>query len=146
MQLAYRVACSIGCCLVLLQGSASAAHHSALLFAFDAKHPITLSGTVVDFRLVNPHSSIVFDAPDEGGAVRQWQMELGAASSLRKAGWNSETLKVGQRIIVTGAPAKDRSPAVSGQHEARITLADSNTVIYDEGRPVWLSFLRLFRR
>ena len=45
-----------------------------------------------------------------------------------------------------GAPAKDGSPAVSAQHEARIMLTDSNTVIYDRGRPVWLSILRLFRR
>ncbi len=35
---------------------------------------------------------------------------------------------------------------VSAQHEARITLSESNTVIYDKGRPVWLSIFRLFSR
>ena len=43
-----------------------------------------------------------------------------------------------------GAPAKDGTPAISGQHEARITLVDSRRVVYGEGRPAWLSIYRLF--
>ena len=93
-----------------------------------------------------PHSSIVFEAKDERGTTRRWHIELGSASSLRRAGWDGEKLKSGEGITVVGAPAKDGSPAVSAQHEARIMLTDSNTVIYDRGRPVWLSILRLFRR
>jgi hypothetical protein len=121
------------------------AHHSASLSDFDAQHPVTLVGTVAEFRLVNPHSSIAFDVKDEKGHVRRWHVELGSSAALSRAGWTAETLKPGQGIKVVAAPAKDGSPAVSAQHEARITLTDTNAVIYDAGRPVWLSVLRLFR-
>ena len=133
------------CALILGSPATVSAHHSASLSQFDAARPVTLTGNIVELKLVNPHSSIVFDAADERGTMRRWHIELGAASALRQAGWNEETLKSGQRITVVGAPAKDGSAAVSAQHEARITLADSNTVIYDKGRPVWLSIFRLFR-
>jgi hypothetical protein len=125
---------------------AVSAHHSESLSDFDAKRPVTLVGTVVELRLVNPHSSIVFDARDDQGNLRRWHIELASASSLRRAGWDDEKLKSGQAITIVGAPAKDGSPAVSAQHEARITITDSNTVIYDRGRPVWLSIFRFFRR
>ena len=137
----------VTCCALLLLSAATArAHHSESLSDFDAKHPVTLVGTVVELRLVNPHSSIVFEAKDEQGNVRRWHIELASAASLRRAGWDDEKLKSGQGITVVGAPAKDGSPAVSAQHEARITLTDSNTVIYDKGRPVWLSIFRFFQR
>ena len=143
---AYGLAWGIIWCVVLLQPpSTVSAHHSESLSDFDASRPVTIVGTVVELRLVNPHSSIVFDATDEQGKTRRWHIELGSASSLRRAGWDGEKLKSGQGITVVGAPAKDGSPAVSAQHEARIVLTDSNTVIYDRGRPVWLSILRLFR-
>lgn len=122
------------------------AHHSASLSDFDAKNPVTLAGTVVEFRLINPHSSIAFDVSDEQGNVRRWHIELGSASALRKAGWTNETMRFGQRIVVVAAPAKDGSAALSAQHEARITLPDTNAVIYDAGRPAWLSIFRLFSR
>ena len=130
---------------LLLPPSTVSAHHSESLSDFDASRPVTIVGTVVELRLVNPHSSIVFEAKDEQGTTRRWHIELGSASSLRRAGWDGEKLKSGQGITVVGAPAKDGSPALSAQHEARIVLTDSNTVIYDRGRPVWLSILRFFR-
>jgi hypothetical protein len=151
MSLLWKSACRqariIICCAVLLQSGATArAHHSESLSESDSKHPVTLVGTVVELRLVNPHSSIVFDAKDEQGNLRRWHIELASATSLRRAGWDDEKLKSGQSVTVVGAPAKDGSPAVSAQHEARITLTDSNTVIYDKGRPVWLSIFRFFQR
>jgi len=74
------------------------AHHSAALANFDFHSPVTLVGPVVVFHLVNPHASIEFDVLGADDEVRRWSIELGSASSLRKSGWNDETLKLGQEI------------------------------------------------
>jgi hypothetical protein len=44
------------------------AHHG---FAgrYDEEHPYTVTGTVVDFEFVNPHSAIIFEAKDKNGVV-----------------------------------------------------------------------------
>jgi hypothetical protein len=41
---------------------------------------ITVSGTVVDVQMVNPHARIVFDAM-EGGKTVRWQAELGGRNN-----------------------------------------------------------------
>jgi hypothetical protein len=73
------------------------AHHSASLADFDAQRPVTLVGTVAEFRLINPHSSIAFDVNDEKGHVTRWHVELGSAAVLQRAGWTREKLKFASR-------------------------------------------------
>ena len=63
------------------------AHHSQALARYDADHPATLNGTVVEVRLINLHSVLVFDVTDARGQAGRWRAELPAAVALHKAGW-----------------------------------------------------------
>lgn len=80
-------------------------HHS--LSWADNEHPITVTGTVVQFIFANPHSQIWFDAKAKDGTIAHWMIEIGGPPGLHRAGWTSESIKPGDEITVTGGPAKD---------------------------------------
>lgn len=105
----------------------SYAHHGNAIY--DMKHTITLTGTVSQLTLANPHSSIAFDVKDEQGNVDHWVVEFGVLRELKAQGWTDDTLKPGDQIKVPVHPKKD------GDHQGIIV----KTISYADGRPVPLS-------
>jgi hypothetical protein len=98
-----------GALLTLVIGAALAsprpqAHHS-IAGAYDAKKPVTITGVVRQFRFVNPHPWIEVDAPDPRGQVRAWRLELDNRSELEAIGMDADTLRPGDRVVVTGIAA-----------------------------------------
>jgi hypothetical protein len=90
----------------------SYSHHGTAI-VYDLSQSITISGTVADFRFVNPHTLIYLDVRGEDGKVVSWLGGLSAHGSLnRREGWTIETLKSGDEISVTGAPARGGAPSV----------------------------------
>src|SRR4029077_500031 len=78
------------------------AHHSFAMF--DTEHPIELSGTVKEFRFVNPHSLLILQVKDNNGEVTDWVLEGGAPALLVRAGMTAKSLKAGDEIIITIHP------------------------------------------
>jgi hypothetical protein len=73
-------------------------------------HPVTVTGTVVDLQLMNPHSIIFFDVTDKTGKTERWHAELGPANQLnRSEGWTRTTLKAGDKIAIVGPQNKNGS-------------------------------------
>jgi hypothetical protein len=83
------------------------AHHSSA--AYDLEHMITLKGTVTAFEWSNPHVFIHFDVKDEKGNVENWRVEANSPNMLTRVGWKMDTIKPGDTLSVTGAPAKNGS-------------------------------------
>ena len=81
------------------------AHHGTNS-EYDAKHPITLMGTVTEFEFVNPHVQIYFDAKDDKGNVVHWGCEAPSPGRLVRMGWTRNDLKPGDQITITLDPAK----------------------------------------
>src|SRR5437868_724485 len=71
---------------------------------------ITMTGTVVDMQLIDPHSVLVFDVTDETGKTVRWQAELNGRGGLSKMGWTKNTLKPGDKITLTGRKVKSGAP------------------------------------
>jgi len=92
--------------VALLIGSGPLLAHHAFAWA-DNEHPITLSGTVMEFWYANPHSQIMVDVKGKEGEIDHWMIEIGPPAALRRAGWSSATIKQGDQITVTGGAAKD---------------------------------------
>ncbi len=90
---------------LLLASGPMLAHHSSAMY--DADHPVTLAGTVTEFRFINPHVQIHFEVQDENGKMVKWMAGSEPPVRLFREGWNKETLKPGDQIIMTCAPAKD---------------------------------------
>jgi hypothetical protein len=82
------------------------AHHS---FAsdYDASKPITLHGTVTKFEWMNPHACVYLNVKGDAGEIAQWEFELGSPNTLMRSGWNRNSLKVGDEVIVKGSRSKD---------------------------------------
>ncbi len=83
----------------------------------------TVTGTVAEIVMINPHSTLVLDVKDEGGKVVKWRGELGSAVQLRGWCWSKEVIKAGDTISMKGRRLKNGSPYMTLSEEARVTNA-----------------------
>ncbi len=82
------------------------AHHSfPSTYLVDQK--ITIQGTVIQFLFRNPHSFIHVMAPDKDGVMQRWAVEWGAGNALARDNVTSETLRPGDKVVITGSPGRD---------------------------------------
>ena len=86
--------------------STAQAHH-AIASIYDSANPITLEGTVVDFQFVNPHPFVVLAA--EKGADGEWRLDMDNRFELVRVGMTDRTVRKGDRLVVRGGPARDKS-------------------------------------
>ena len=91
---------------------------------------ITVTGTVVEVQMVNPHAHIVFDVVENGKTVR-WQAELGGPQQLIKQfNWTPATIKVGMKLTFIGRRLKSGAPYLNLTERANIVATDSGKEIY----------------
>lgn len=74
---------------------------------FDEKSEVTVEGIVTDFHYVNPHCVVEFDVKDEEERVQKWQGEFSNPGVLSRRGWNAAYLEAGDKLTITGHPAKN---------------------------------------
>ena len=101
---------TVGAVLLAASGPMFGHHNTAT--RYDAEHPVTVAGTVKQFRMVNPHGRIEVEVKEESGAVAVWDIESGSASGLYRRGWRTDDLKPGDRVTATGSPAVDGSKSM----------------------------------
>ena len=82
------------------------AHHSYA--AFDRCTPVALEGEIASVEWVNPHIRIHLRTAD----VASYFVEWFSLAQLQNAGIAAETLKAGDRIVVTGNAMRDPSMKV----------------------------------
>jgi hypothetical protein len=104
------------------------AHHGRGA-SFDMNKQVTLKGTVsrVDWR--NPHVVIHMDVKDAGGSVVTWSFENAGVSQMAQAGYNRNTLKLGQEITAVVNPAANGSPTAI---VVKVILADGSEIMSRE--------------
>ncbi len=99
------------------------AHHSFAMF--DQSQQLTLKGTVREFQWTNPHAWIHLDVPNASGGVDTWQVELNSPNNLKRQGWKSTSLKVGDAVTLLLNPLKD---GTKGGLFVAVTLADGSVL------------------
>ena len=87
------------------------AHHAGSIY--DRDNPVTFKATVTEFLFTNPHVQVVFEVKDASGQAAIWKAGSAPPQRLYRAGWNTKTLKAGDEITITCAPAKDGSKVCS---------------------------------
>jgi Family of unknown function (DUF6152) len=114
---------------LLLCGVALAHHGNS---AYDEEHWITLSGTVTEFVWSNPHCEIFVDVKDNAGKAVNWAIESQSPGILRRNNWTRTTLKAGDQITITLAPARNGAPVgFSGNKEGKVVFADGHVLKMD---------------
>jgi hypothetical protein len=110
----------IGC---LVYPRPALAHHGYA--AYDETTLLSLKGTVTDYELENPHSTMSFDVKDEHGKIENWVTEAGHIRLMQDLGWTRTTLKPGDVATFYFHPAKNGSHAVD---LVKVTLSDGRTL------------------
>jgi hypothetical protein len=87
------------------------AHHSVGLY--DTANLTTVRGVVTRIEWTSPHVFVYFTVSTDDTSV-EWSMELDPPVLLRRYGWLKDTVKVGDSIDCTGAPAKSGAKARRG--------------------------------
>jgi len=96
------------------------AHHS-FSAEFDAKKPVKLQGYVTKVEWTNPHVWFYMSVKDATtGKTALWGFERGPPHGLQGQGWQRETMKLGDEVIVEGSLAKNGSNKVNARN---VTLA-----------------------
>jgi len=66
-----------------------------------------VKGTVTEFQFINPHVIISLDVKNDKGVIEKWIGEARSPGMLvRIGGWNKNTIKPGDVIVVSGHRAK----------------------------------------
>jgi hypothetical protein len=79
------------------------AHHSDAAF-FSRDDWKTISGTVKEFRWMNPHPLLIIDVKQDG-RVEEWRIEFHAPSKMaRQYGWAKSTFAPGDQVTIYGHP------------------------------------------
>src|SRR3977135_3530091 len=106
--------------------STVAAHHSATMF--DHSKSVTITGTAVELRWVNPHVSLSVNGTiKEGEEPALWLLEMTSPGNLvRAGGWTRNTVKPGDRVEVVMSPLRDSDK--KGGALKKLTLLDTGQV------------------
>jgi len=87
-------------------GAPAAAHHSFAAFYFEDQS-VSIEGVVTEFHYVNPHTWVYISAADVTGIQRTVGAEWSNPARLAQAQIRKDTIKPGDRVIITGSPARD---------------------------------------
>jgi len=94
------------------------AHHGAA--SYDTSKTITVSGTVKEYVWANPHVFVKLDAKDDSDNMVHWVIEAWNPVTQSSRGWNKNTFKPGDEVIVDVTPAKNNQPV--GEFKGHIVI------------------------
>ena len=118
----YLVVLSVAMAALIGVGTTLSAHHSfAATYKEDER--ITIQGELVQFLFRNPHSFVQVNVTEKDGTVRRYSVEWAGSANLGGTGVNQQTLKVGDKVKITGSPARSY-PKVPSMRLVTLERAD----------------------
>ena len=84
----------------------ASAHHSFAAFYLEDQS-VSIEGVVTEFHYVNPHAWVYISALDVEGVPRTVGAEWSNPARLAQAKISKDTLRPGDRVIITGSPSRD---------------------------------------
>jgi hypothetical protein len=88
---------AIAAAALLLASAAAGAHHS-IAAVYDSARQQRVEGVVAEFQFVNPHPFVIVTVDAES-----WRLEMDIRFELLGVGMTGETLRPGDRVVVTGS-------------------------------------------
>ena len=93
--LVFAVACS----------SVTFGHHSFAAAYFE-EQSVTVEGLITEFAYRSPHVWVYLDVTDATGTLTRYGAEWANPNRLTREGITSNTLRAGDRVIITGSPGR----------------------------------------
>lgn len=113
-------------------GAPVSAHHSFAAFYFEDQS-VSIEGVVTEFHYVNPHTWVYISAADVTGIQRIVGAEWSNPARLAQAQIRKDTIKPGDRVTITGSPARDTQE--SKIHLKRIVRLSDGWTWANRGEP-----------
>jgi len=112
---------TLSLCVGLLAAAIPALAHHAISAEFDTTKPIKFEGTVQKVDWMNPHIYVNIETKENGKTVI-YSVEGGPPNALFRQGWRPDSLKIGDKVQVSGVRAKKADSNRIGT--AQITMPD----------------------
>lgn len=109
----------------------ASAHHSRNNFLLN--QTVSVSGKVTEWSFRSPHAWISLEVKNSNGSMTTYTIEGGSVGSLRRFGWDKESLSIGDYVTVVGNP--DRQAKNKLLYLNSVAKADG-TVLVVTGEPV----------
>ena len=87
---------------IAASGVSLGAHHSYA--AYDREHPVSIEGNIEHVVFANPHTILVIRVADT-----EYVVEWGSILQLQRSNIAKDTLKVGDRVLVTGSAFRNQA-------------------------------------
>jgi hypothetical protein len=94
---------------------------------------VDVEGTVTEVQWRSPHAWIQVDVVDDKGQKVNWSFELPSPVTLMRRGWTRDSLKVGDRVSVSGAPARNFP-----------TIGIANSIRDGNGKPMFTGTTQVY--
>ena len=91
---------------IILASAVTVFGHHSVSALYDASKSIKIEGKILSFSFRSPHSLLVVEAPDSQGTMQRWDVAWNAARELAGQNITRESLKAGDKIVVTGNPGR----------------------------------------
>jgi hypothetical protein len=85
--------------VLLVISAAALAHHGTSRY--------DLEKTVTGFDWGNPHCLVHMDVKADNGEIQHWTLELASPFTMSHAGWNKDSLKLGDELVADTHPARN---------------------------------------
>ena len=133
---ALRTALRVAAMFALVAGLVQA--HHPFSTTYDASKSGILAGTVAKVQWTNPHVVLALDVVRADGVTERWMVEGYPPNTLRRTGWETNTLREGMRITISGWHARDSALKIF--HGREITLETGTKLVFGttpEGGDAW---------
>ena len=94
----------LACVAALLIAGPAVAHHS-IAGVYDSARSVTVEGAIVRFEFIYPHPFVILTARGKGPA-ETWRLEMDNRGELADVGFADDTLRRGDRVVVSGNLAR----------------------------------------
>jgi hypothetical protein len=111
--------------LALVMNVASA--HHPFSAHYNATKSGMITGKIAAVQWTNPHVVLALDVESDGKTER-WMIEGYPPNTLRRQGWDKDSLRQGDRITVSGWPARDATLKIFSGRE--VTFEDGSKRIF----------------
>ena len=95
------------------------AHHNDDALVMDSL--VTMTGTVTEFSLRNPHAYFSVLTRDEEANEVEWTVQMASRLTMSRLGWTPASLTIGEEVTVGLRPARDGKP-----YGLLVSVVDSN--------------------
>jgi len=94
---------------IALLGTVPTFGHHAFSAHYFEEQSISIEGDIVELDYRNPHAWVHIQAIDVDGGLRRVSAEWASPGRLSQQGINKDTLKPGDRVVITGSPSRDEA-------------------------------------